>query len=95
MLTNHPFVSGRASRAAALEGLIARASAIDGLWIATCAEIAAHVETLDLRAGRPPAARSLPEALRRDASPDEPGSVGAIGRQPEGTELGEAFSRTQ
>jgi peptidoglycan/xylan/chitin deacetylase (PgdA/CDA1 family) len=50
MLTNHPFVSGRASRAAALEGLIEHARAIDGLWIATCAEIATHVETLDLPA---------------------------------------------
>jgi peptidoglycan/xylan/chitin deacetylase (PgdA/CDA1 family) len=50
MLTNHPFVSGRASRAAALETLIERAQAIDGLWIATAAEIAAHVETLDLAA---------------------------------------------
>ena len=48
MLTNHPFVSGRASRAAALEELIAHAKATDGLWVATCAEIAAHVETLDL-----------------------------------------------
>ena len=48
MLTNHPFVSGRASRAAGLERLIARAKAIDGLWIATAAEIAAHVETLPL-----------------------------------------------
>ena len=48
MLTNHPFVSGRPSRAAALERLIGRARAIDGLWIATCAEIAAHTETLDL-----------------------------------------------
>jgi peptidoglycan/xylan/chitin deacetylase (PgdA/CDA1 family) len=48
MLTNHPFVSGRASRAAALEDLIARAKSIDGLWIATAAEIAAHVETLPL-----------------------------------------------
>ena len=48
MLTNHPFVSGRPSRAAALERLIERARAIDGLWIATCAEIAAHTETLDL-----------------------------------------------
>ena len=47
MLTNHPFVSGRASRAVALEQLIARAQAIDGLWIATAAEIAAHVATLD------------------------------------------------
>jgi hypothetical protein len=48
MLTNHPFVSGRASRAAALEQLIERAQAIDGLWIATAAEIATHVATLGL-----------------------------------------------
>jgi len=48
MLTNHPFVSGRASRAVGLERLIARAREIDGLWIATAAEIAAHVETLPL-----------------------------------------------
>ena len=48
MLTNHPFVSGRASRAVALERLIDRAREIDGLWIATCGEIAAHVATLDL-----------------------------------------------
>ena len=48
MLTNHPFVSGRPSRAVALERLIERARGIDGLWIATCAEIAAHTETLDL-----------------------------------------------
>ena len=48
MLTNHPFVSGRASRAAGLERLIVRAGDIDGLWIATAAEIAAHVRTLPL-----------------------------------------------
>ena len=48
MLTNHPFVSGRASRAVALETLIERAKAIDGLWIATAEEIAAHVATLPL-----------------------------------------------
>jgi hypothetical protein len=48
MLTNHPFVSGRPSRAVALERLIERAQAIDGLWIATAAEIAAHVATLGL-----------------------------------------------
>jgi peptidoglycan/xylan/chitin deacetylase (PgdA/CDA1 family) len=48
MLTNHPFVSGRASRAAGLERLIARAKAIDGLWIATAGEVAAHVGTLPL-----------------------------------------------
>ena len=48
MLTNHPFISGRASRADALERLMAHAHEIDGLWIATAAEIAAHVETLAL-----------------------------------------------
>jgi peptidoglycan/xylan/chitin deacetylase (PgdA/CDA1 family) len=48
MLTNHPFVSGRASRAAALERLIARAKSTDGLWVATCTEVTTHVETLDL-----------------------------------------------
>lgn len=48
MLTNHPFVSGRASRAAALEGLIEHAQSLDGVWIASAAEIAAHVETLPL-----------------------------------------------
>ena len=48
VLTNHPFVSGRSSRAVALEALIERAQAIDGLWLATAADIAAHVATLDL-----------------------------------------------
>ncbi len=64
MLTNHPFVSGRASRAAALERLIARAKTIDGLWIATAAEVADHVETLDLApvVNEPPV---LPEAEPR------------------------------
>jgi peptidoglycan/xylan/chitin deacetylase (PgdA/CDA1 family) len=60
MLTNHPFVSGRASRAAALAALIGRAQAIDGLWIATCQEVAEWTESLDLvpvvheRPDRPP-----------------------------------------
>jgi peptidoglycan-N-acetylglucosamine deacetylase len=48
MLTNHPFVSGRASRAVALETLMERARAIDGLWIASGDQIAAHVATLPL-----------------------------------------------
>jgi len=47
-LTNHPFVSGRASRAVALGQLIERAKAIDGLWVATCDEIATWTESLDL-----------------------------------------------
>lgn len=48
MLTNHPFVSGRASRAVALESLMQRARSIGGLWIASAEEIAAYVETLPL-----------------------------------------------
>ena len=48
MLTNHPFVSGRASRGVALETLMERARAIDGLWIAAADQIAAHVATLPL-----------------------------------------------
>jgi peptidoglycan/xylan/chitin deacetylase (PgdA/CDA1 family) len=46
VLTNHPFASGRPSRAAALERLMEHASSIDGLWIATAGEIAAHAATL-------------------------------------------------
>jgi len=49
MLTNHPFISGRASRAVALETLMERARAIDGLWIASAEQIAAHVATLPLK----------------------------------------------
>ena len=49
MLTNHPFVSGRASRVVALETLMERAEATPGLWIATAEEICAWVETLDLQ----------------------------------------------
>jgi peptidoglycan-N-acetylglucosamine deacetylase len=48
MLTNHPFVSGRASRARALEGLIEHAQATDGVWVATAAEIAEWTAGLPL-----------------------------------------------
>jgi peptidoglycan/xylan/chitin deacetylase (PgdA/CDA1 family) len=47
-LTMHPFISGRPARAAALEALIERAAAIDGLWLATGDALATWVETLDL-----------------------------------------------
>jgi peptidoglycan-N-acetylglucosamine deacetylase len=48
VLTNHPFLSGRPSRAAALATLIERAKAIDGLWIGTCREIADWTASLPL-----------------------------------------------
>jgi len=51
-LTMHPFVSGRPARAAALEGLIERARATEGLWVAAGDEIAAWVVGLGLPAVR-------------------------------------------
>jgi peptidoglycan/xylan/chitin deacetylase (PgdA/CDA1 family) len=56
-LTMHPFISGRPSRAAAIERLIERARSIDGLLIAAADEIAVWVETLDL----PPVAHRRPQ----------------------------------
>ena len=47
-LTMHPFISGRPARAAALETLIRRAQAMDGVWVAAGDEIAAWVAGLDL-----------------------------------------------
>jgi peptidoglycan/xylan/chitin deacetylase (PgdA/CDA1 family) len=43
ILTNHPFLSGRPGRAAALRKFIAEVRAMDDVWIASMAEIAAHV----------------------------------------------------
>lgn len=63
MLTNHPFISGRPSRAAALEALIRHAQAIEGLWIATAAEIAEWTSGLDL----PPVVHERP--VIPDATP--------------------------
>jgi peptidoglycan/xylan/chitin deacetylase (PgdA/CDA1 family) len=48
ILTNHPFVSGRASRAAALLTLIEHAKSLDGVWVATCGEIADWTASLPL-----------------------------------------------
>lgn len=42
VLTNHPFISGRPSKAVALERLIEDVKAMDGMWVTTLAEIAAH-----------------------------------------------------
>jgi len=68
VLTNHPFVSGRASRALALERVIERALATEGLWVASLEEIAAHVETLGLVPVRhePPV---VPDILNRRGGP--------------------------
>ncbi|MFJ5957836.1 polysaccharide deacetylase [Paenarthrobacter sp. NPDC092416] len=44
VLTNHPFLSGRPSRAVALEQLIERVKELDGMWVTTLAEIAQHTK---------------------------------------------------
>jgi len=48
VLTNHPFLSGRPSRAAALATLIERATALEGVWVGTCREIADWTASLPL-----------------------------------------------
>ncbi|MGN6688694.1 MAG: polysaccharide deacetylase family protein [Actinomycetales bacterium] len=48
VLTNHPFLSGRPSRARALEELVEQAVSDGRLWVAPLGEIAAHVQTLSL-----------------------------------------------
>lgn len=50
VLTNHPFISGRPSRLDALEDLVERVQALDGMWVTTLAEIAEHAES----SGAPP-----------------------------------------
>ena len=42
VLTNHPFISGRPSKAVALERLIEDVKALDGMWVTTLDEIARH-----------------------------------------------------
>jgi len=48
VLCCHPFLSGRPSRAAALEQLIERMKSLYGLWITTVAEVARHTASLNL-----------------------------------------------
>lgn len=48
VLTNHPFLSGRPGRAAALDTLIGEVAALADVWLATLDEIAAYTATLGL-----------------------------------------------
>jgi len=57
VLTNHPFLTGRPSRARALEELVERMQSYDGLWLATLREISGHTRTLGLTA------RSFPQPV--------------------------------
>jgi peptidoglycan/xylan/chitin deacetylase (PgdA/CDA1 family) len=48
ILTCHPFLTGRPSRAEALERLIERMKSLAGLWITTVGEVARHTASLNL-----------------------------------------------
>jgi peptidoglycan-N-acetylglucosamine deacetylase len=62
VLCCHPFLSGRPSRAEALERLIEHMKALPGLWITTVGEVAAHTGSLNL------APRTCPQpVMPRDA----------------------------
>jgi peptidoglycan-N-acetylglucosamine deacetylase len=62
VLTCHPFLSGRPSRAHALELLIERMKDLPGLWITTVAEVARHTASLNL-----PARHCPPPVIPQDA----------------------------
>jgi peptidoglycan/xylan/chitin deacetylase (PgdA/CDA1 family) len=61
VLTNHPFLSGRPSRAAALESLIEDVVADPAVWVASLEEIATHVRSLGLAPRALPAPAVPPE----------------------------------
>jgi peptidoglycan/xylan/chitin deacetylase (PgdA/CDA1 family) len=48
VLCCHPFLSGRPSRAEAMDRLIERMKSLDGLWITTVGEVARHTASLNL-----------------------------------------------
>lgn len=48
VLVNHPFLSGRPSRSAAIGDLLDRLKELPGLWLASLADIAEHVRSLGL-----------------------------------------------
>ena len=59
VLTAHPFLSGRPSRARALERLLERIVGTSDVWVATASEIAEYVSSLDL-----PAVAHTPPVVR-------------------------------
>jgi peptidoglycan-N-acetylglucosamine deacetylase len=69
VLTMHPFLSGRPSRALALRRLLERAAAVPELWIATVGEVAARCATGDV----PVHPLALPKVVPGGAEP-VPGS---------------------
>ena len=69
-LTNHPFLTGRPSRAVVLEQIVAQARGYGDVWVASLEQIATHVRGLDLapRTVRPPG--SIPRNLPADGVPE-------------------------
>lgn len=55
VLTNHPFLSGRPSRAASLGRLMEHVTATPGVWVASLREIAEHTRAKDLEPRAVPA----------------------------------------
>ncbi len=62
VLCCHPFLSGRPSRAEALERLIERMASLTGLWITTVGEVARHTASLNL------VPRTCPQPVIPDAA---------------------------
>jgi peptidoglycan/xylan/chitin deacetylase (PgdA/CDA1 family) len=78
VLTNHPFLSGRPARAAALEGLIEQVAGCADVWLAPLGDIARHVRGLALKpraipkpdVGSPaPGPRAIPKSELRGSPP--------------------------
>ena len=70
VLTCHPFLSGRPSRAEALDRLIGRMKELPGLWITTLAEVARHTAALNLTARTCPQPVIPPDAYWVARPPD-------------------------
>ncbi len=66
VLTNHPFLSGRASRAQQLDELMTYVLSCDDVWVASLDEIAAHTRGLGLR----PRSIAFPENLNEQQPTD-------------------------
>ena len=66
VLTNHPFLSGRPSRAATLGELMAHVVSCQDVWTAALGEIATHVRSLEL----------TPRTIDRPLLDDVTGEVG-------------------
>ena len=61
VLVNHPFLSGRPARAAALDRLIEQMKSLEGLWIAPLRELASYTDGL----GMQPRVLTQPEIPRQ------------------------------